>query len=324
MDTATPLVSIITPAYNAESLLSDTIQSALAQSFTDFEFLIADDGSTDGTLDVARRWAQLDSRVKVLTGPNGGTSSARNRAMHQARGSYFALLDSDDLWQPGYLDAQLAVFRDHPEADVVTGNAYNFGGPYNGRPLKPIGPACHRLSLLDIIEDEGAVCIMSVVRRRVFDGIGAFNTDLRQCEDYEYWVRAVHAGFVLLANPAPLAYYRRHANSISANQIDHYNWVVFMYQSLRSLCQDRPIELVAIERQVARFERERLFITAKTHLVRGEFEAAAAHFTRLSAVTDDLASAIMAGVSRHVPHALLWAYRAKSALRTLRRAPVRT
>ena len=324
MDTAAPLVSIITPAYNAERLLSDTIQSALAQTFTDFELLIADDGSTDCTLDVARRWAQLDSRVKALTGPNGGTSSARNLAMHQARGSYFALLDSDDLWQPGYLDAQLAVFRDHPEADVVTGNAYNFGGPYNGRPMKPIGPACQRLSLLDIIEDEGAVCIMSVFRRSVFNGIGAFNTKLRQCEDYEYWVRAVHAGFVLLANPAPLAYYRRHAESISANQIDHYHWVVIMYQSLRSLCHDRPIELAAIERQVARFERERLFITAKTHLVRGEFEAAAAHFTRLAAVTNDFASAVMAGVSRHLPQALLWAYRAKSACRTLRRAPVRT
>src|SRR5580765_6053764 len=117
MDTAAPLVSIITPAYNAERLLADTIQSALAQTFTDFELLIADDGSTDRTVAVARRWAELDSRVKVLTGPNGGTSSARNRALHQARGSYFALLDSDDLWQPGYLEGQLAVFRDHPEAD---------------------------------------------------------------------------------------------------------------------------------------------------------------------------------------------------------------
>ena len=324
MDTAAPLVSIITPAYNAESLLSDTIQSALAQTFTDFEFLIADDGSTDRTLAVARRWAQLDSRVRVLAGPNGGTSSARNRALDEARGSYFALLDSDDLWEPGYLDAQLAVFRDHPEADLVTGNAYNFGGPFNGQPLKPIGTACQRLSLLDIIEHEGAVCIMSVFRRQVFDAIGAFNPGLRQCEDYEYWVRAVHAGFVLLANPAPLAYYRRRPDSISADQIDHYNWVVFMYQSLRSLCHDRPVELVAIERQLARFERERLFITAKTHLVRGEFEAAAAHFTRLSAVTNDLASAIIAGLSRHLPQALLWAYRAKSAFRTARHAPVRT
>ena len=324
MHTAAPLVSIITPAYNAEGLLSETIESALAQTFTDFELLIADDGSKDHTVDVARRWAKLDSRVKVLTGPNGGTSSARNRALSHARGSYFALLDSDDLWHPGYLDAQLAVFRDHPEADVVTGNAYNFGGPFNGRPLKPIGTACQRLSLLDILEDEGAVCIMTVFRRRVLDAIGAFNPGLRQCEDYEYWVRAVHAGFVLLANPAPLAYYRRRPDSISANEIDHYNWVVVMYQSLRSLCHNRPAELAAIERQVARFERERLFITAKTHLVRGEFEAAAANFTRLSAVTNDFASAIVAGVSRHVPQALLWAYRAKSACRTLRRAPARS
>jgi teichuronic acid biosynthesis glycosyltransferase TuaG len=322
METTAPLVSIITPAYNTAGFLSDTIESALAQTVTDFELLIADDGSTDHTLEVARRWARLDPRVRVSTGPNGGASSARNRAMQQARGSYFALLDSDDVWHPGFLAAQLAVLRDHPEADVVTGNAYNFGGPCHGRPIQPIGSACRRLSLLDIIENENAVCIMSVFRRRVFDGIGAFNIDLPLCEDYEYWVRAAHAGFVFLANPVPLGHYRRRPDSMSANQTAHYNWVVFTYRSLRTLCHDRPVERAAIERQIARFERERLLITAREHLARGEFEAAASHFEKLSAVTKDPASAIMAGLSRHAPHALLWAYRAKAALRTLCRAPV--
>jgi glycosyltransferase involved in cell wall biosynthesis len=318
MSTATPLVSIITPAYNTAGFLSDAIESALAQTMTDFELLIADDGSTDGTLEVARGWAQRDSRVRVSTGPNRGTASARNRAMRHARGSYFALLDSDDVWQPGFLDAQLAVFRAHPEADVVTGNAYNFGGPSHDRPLKPIGTECQRLSLLDILEKEDAVCIMSVFRRRVLDRIGAFNTDLRQCEDYEYWVRAAHAGCVFLVNPAPLAYYRRHPDSISANRMNHYNWVVRTYQSLLTICHDRPAERIAIERQITRFERERLLIAAKTHLVRGEFEAAATHFESLAAVTHDVPSAVMAGISRRLPYALLLAYRAKSALRALR------
>jgi teichuronic acid biosynthesis glycosyltransferase TuaG len=324
MNAAVPLVSIITPAHNSERFVSDAIKSALAQTVTDFELLIADDGSTDHTLEVARRWAEVDSRVRVLAGPHGGASSARNRAMQQARGSYFALLDSDDLWQPGFLAAQLAVFRDHPEADVVTGNAYNLWGPLHGRPLKPIGSACHRLSLLDILENEDAVCIMSVFRRRVFDGIGAFTPGLQQCEDYEYWVRAARAGFVLVANTAPLAHYRRHAQSTTANEMAHYEWVIRTYQSLRTLFHDSPLEQAAIDRQLARFEREQLFTAAKTYLVRREFEAAAAHFARLSAVSNDLASAIMAYVSRHLPRALLWAYRAKSACRMGRRALLRT
>ena len=324
METAVPLISIITPAYNAEGLLSDTIESALGQTFTDFEFLISDDGSTDHTLDVAWRWAQLDSRVRVLTGANGGTSSARPRAMHQARGSYFALLDSDDLWQPGFLAAQLAVFRDHPEADIVTGNAYNFGGPYHGQPLKPTGPACHRLSLLDILENEDAVCIMSVFRRSVFEQIGDFNESLADCEDYEYWVRAAYAGLQLFLNPQPTAYYRRRPESKSAHEMGHATCVVQTYRALRTLCRNRPVELATIDRQLARFERERLFIAAKTHLIRGEYEEAAADFSRLSAVSNDFASAVMARVSRHLPQALLWAYRAKSACRTVRRAPLRT
>jgi glycosyltransferase involved in cell wall biosynthesis len=284
--------------------------------------VIADDGSTDQTLEVAQQWAQRDSRVRVLTGANGGTASARNRAMQQARGSYFALLDSDDIWQPGFLDAQLTVFRDHPEADIVSGNAYNFGGPLDGQPLKPTGIECHKLSLLDIIENEDAVCIMSVFRRRVFDGIGAFNQALGQCEDYEYWFRAAHAGFVLFTNPVPLAYYRRHAHNISGDQINHYNWVVHTYRWLLTLCADHPVEQTAIARQLARFERERLLIVAKTHLVRGEFDAAAAHFEKLSAITNDVASTIMASVSRRLPYALLLAYRAKTAFRALRGARV--
>src|SRR5687767_14224700 len=96
MSNDTPLVSIIMPAYNSAAFISDAIESALAQTVTDFELLIADDGSTDETLEVARRWARVDSRVRVSTAPNGGTASARNRAMSKAHGAYFALLDSDD------------------------------------------------------------------------------------------------------------------------------------------------------------------------------------------------------------------------------------
>ena len=178
--------------------------------------------------------------------------------------------------------------------------------------------------LLDIINNEDAVCIMSLFRRSVFERIGGFNLDLADCEDYEYWVRAAYAGLQVFLNPQPLAYYRRRPESKSAHEIGHATCVVQTYRALRTLCRNRPVELAAINRQLTRFEREWLFIAAKTHLVRGEFEAASADFTRLSAVSNDLTSAIMAGVSRRLPHALLWAYRAKSAWRMLRRTPLRS
>jgi glycosyltransferase involved in cell wall biosynthesis len=297
-----------------------TVESALAQTRGDFELLLSDDGSTDNTLEVARQWQRRDSRVRVLNGPNGGTSTARNRALRVARGSYFALLDSDDLWEPDYLAAQLAVFADHPEADVVTANAYNLGGPFDGLPLKPTGGGCRKLSMLDIIEHEDAVCITSVFRRRIFDRLGGFDPHLWYCEDYEYWVRAAHAGFVFFVNPAPHARYRRRADSKSAEEAAHFDGVIRVYQHIRRFWPHPCPEREAIDRQISRFERQRLLDAAKTHLLRRNFGAAAVDFERLAAMRNDVASGVIAGVGRRLPQAILWAYHVKSAFRTLRRA----
>src|SRR5262245_36702982 len=98
--TKAPAVSVITPAYNAASYLPETIASVLAQTHRDFELLIIDDGSTDDTLEVARRFAAADARISVASVPNSGPAAARNAALRAARGEFIALLDSDDVIAP--------------------------------------------------------------------------------------------------------------------------------------------------------------------------------------------------------------------------------
>ena len=95
-----PVVSVITPAYNAERYIEHTLESALRQTFREFELLVVDDGSTDGTAAIAQRYAEKDARFRVLRQTNRGIAAARNLAMRRARGRYLALLDSDDLWFP--------------------------------------------------------------------------------------------------------------------------------------------------------------------------------------------------------------------------------
>ena len=314
-----PAVSIVTPAYNATAFLGQTVESALAQTFEGFELLISDDGSTDRTVELARDWARKDSRVRILTAKNGGTSAARSRAMRQARGSYFALLDSDDVWFPTFLASQMAVLAKHPEADVVTGNAYNFGGAFDGQPLVPSAPDCTPLSLLEIIENERAVRIMSVFRRSVFDRLGGFDTRIWYAEDYDYWIRAAFAGFTFMSNPAPLALYRRREDSKSADETVSLRAAIFVLQRARELCDGRPIEREAIDRQLARFEQRVLLVSAKAHLLRREFADATKNFERLHALTDNVSSRFIARVSRRLPRTLLWAYQAKAALRAFRR-----
>lgn len=319
MDRPRPTVSIITPAYNAERLLSDTVASVLAQTFKDFELLVVDDGSSDGTLELARHWARTDARVRVFTHHNRGSSAARNIGIRHSRGEYIALLDSDDLWQPIFLATQMAIFDQHADVDVVTGNAYNLGGGFDGQPLRPAGSEWRRLSLLDIIEHEDAVCIMSVFRRTVPERIGGFDENAPHNEDYDYWIRAAHAGFSFIDNPAPLAYYRRHADSKSTDQIGMIEGIVAVLRRAKTLCGERPAELAAIDRQINRFEQERIFANAKARLRRREFVDAAREFEALSKLRRDFVSRAIARISRHLPQALLWAYYAKSALRSRRR-----
>src|SRR5258706_15818506 len=104
-----PAVSVITPAYNVEPYLAEAIASVLAQTFTDLELVIVDDGSTDSTFAIASACAQRDSRVRLVRQPNGGISKARNHAMRIGSGAVFAIFDSDDVWHPRYLERQLAT-----------------------------------------------------------------------------------------------------------------------------------------------------------------------------------------------------------------------
>jgi glycosyltransferase involved in cell wall biosynthesis len=310
-----PTVSIITPAYNASAFLSQTVASALAQTWCDFEVLIVDDGSSDDTLNIARSWERTDPRIRVFTRPhNGGPSAARNTAIAQARGEYFALLDSDDLWHPTFLENQLAVLRGRRAADVVTGNAYNMGGGLHGQPMNPLGSTCREISLLEILERENSIFIMSVLRRAVVDRIGGFDETLPLNEDYDFWIRAAHAGFVFIHNPVPLGHYRRRPDSMSANELHMVTGIMRVLRRARDLCADRPRELAAIDRQLARFEKQRLLVSGKTNLVSRNFSAAADDFDSLFGVRRDFMSAALSRASRYVPAMLLWAYRMKCAL----------
>lgn len=104
MDPATPLISIIIPAHNTETFLARCLDSLLCQTLPDFELLLIDDGSTDGTAAIADRYAEADSRVKVIHKENGGVSSARNRGLEVAAGEFITFIDADDTVVPTYLE----------------------------------------------------------------------------------------------------------------------------------------------------------------------------------------------------------------------------
>lgn len=108
------LVSIITPNYNCARFISQTIESVLAQTYTDWEMLIVDDCSTDGSYEIALEYAAKDSRIKVFRNEqNSGAAISRNRAIEESKGEYLAFLDSDDLWMPEKLEKQIAFMQEN-------------------------------------------------------------------------------------------------------------------------------------------------------------------------------------------------------------------
>ncbi len=110
-----PLVSVIIPTYNRAEFLPRAIDSVLAQTFTDFELIVIDDGSTDGTDRILKNYARQDKRIKVITQKNCGVSCARNKGLSMARGTYVSMLDSDDFALPEMLERQVLYMRKYPD-----------------------------------------------------------------------------------------------------------------------------------------------------------------------------------------------------------------
>ena len=308
-----PTVSIVMPAFNVEAYVADAIRSALAQTYTDFELVVVDDGSKDGTADVVRGLAREDRRVHLVQQANRGLAGARNAALRAARGEFFALLDSDDLWEPEFLAEQMAIMQARPDVDIVTGNGWYLGGAKHGQLARPHPDPRPDPELASIIGDEWSVFIMSVVRRHVYTTIGPFDEDMRSNEDYDFWLRAAIAGFSFARNDRPLGHYRLRTDSLSASDVRMIRGILQVYTKLRPVIAERPHEMAILDRQVSRFETEWLAAEARLALEIADFEAAREHLGALHARRGGAALGVARLLARWAPKTLKRMIRVKRA-----------
>ena len=201
-----PLVSVVIPAYNAAHTLEATIQSVFEQTVKDLEIIVVDDGSKDKTIEVAE--SIKDSRVKVLSQPNGGAAAARNTGIKAATGEYVAFLDADDLWMPHKLERQLEIFASEKDVAAVQSGVY-----YVTDKLEVLNiAACLKSKdpLLDTLFFQNLPGLMStlIVERSAFDKIGLLDTKLVILEDWELAIR-LSRYCNLKSIEEPLALYRQ-------------------------------------------------------------------------------------------------------------------
>lgn len=207
-----PFFSTIIPSFNRAALIAQTLDSVLAQEFTDQEIIVVDDGSTDGTLDVLDRYA---GRIRVVQQANAGPGAARNRGVEHATGKYVAFLDSDDLWFPWALATYKAVIDDCDEPSIVTGSHVDFTDAAELAHIRRCVPRFRAYA--DFLASPRSWIIPSglVLTPEAHRQAGGFRTDIWICEDADYWLRVSCApGFAQISAPAAVGY-RLHQGGIS-------------------------------------------------------------------------------------------------------------
>ena len=199
------MISVVIPLYNKEMSILMTIQSVINQSYTDFELLIIDDGSTDGGGAIAASYP--DTRIRVIHQQNRGVCAARNRGIQEAKGDYIALLDADDQWDVRYLEEQMRMVVDFPEAAMW---GINFAELSKGELIRKLEtglPDSYRGYVEDYFSMPTRIsdlfCSSSVViRKEIFEKVGYFDERIRYSEDIDMWYRII--------SNYPVAFYDRY------------------------------------------------------------------------------------------------------------------
>jgi glycosyltransferase involved in cell wall biosynthesis len=211
-----PLISVVIPAYNAESFIEHTLTSVLQQTYQNIEVLVVDDGSQDSTADIVKSFAQSDSRVILLSQSNSGLSSARNQGIKHAKGEFIAFIDADDIYYPLCIEKLTHAML---KADESIGLAYAWsahiddtGGLIRGFNCSLLeGEVYNELLSRNFIGNGSAV----MVRRCCIDQVGGYSCEMKSgCEDWDFYLRiAEHYQFKVV--PEFLIAYRKLATSMS-------------------------------------------------------------------------------------------------------------
>lgn len=214
-----PKVSVVIPIYNAEKFISETIESVMAQTCSDWEIIAVDDGSTDKTPEILRSYKKrLSKKMRVITQENSGLSITRNVAISAAKGGYVAFLDHDDLWVPEKLEKQVKLLDSNKELGMVYSDSYMIDekgdlkkDTFFGKIKPSRGNVFDKLFYVNFIP-----CLTVITRKEMLKKVGQFDPRYKISEDHDMFLRIAECYPVDFIEQ-PLAKYRLHGESASKN-----------------------------------------------------------------------------------------------------------
>ena len=220
-DLIVPKVSIIMPSYNAESYIEDSVKSVLSQTYKDWELIIINDGSSDRTEEICKKYTSFDDRIIYLFQENSKQATARNNGLKIAKGDIIAFLDSDDLWLPNKLELSLSYF-DLDKFDLIFTDAY-FGNDdeiENESNLKKLNVIDSEYfgkeAIAQFIELNRIPILTVLVKKQIIENINFFDHQCVPAEDYDLWLRLLKVGCRFRSIDLPLSIYRVQEKSSTA------------------------------------------------------------------------------------------------------------
>ena len=237
-----PTVSVVMTVYNTRAYLAEAVESVLSQTFGDFEFIIIDDGSTDGSTGILQGYARRDPRIRLTSRPNTGIVAAANEGIAQARGRYLARMDSDDVSLPHRFERQVRYLDEHPEC-VLVGSRVTVVDPY-GSPVFDSGQKLtHEQIDAELLSSGGGWAVVqpsAMMRTEAVRRVGGYRGTHNVSEDQDLFLRLAEVGRV--ANlPEPLLLYRRHYKSVMHTQWRQRQEV--KERIVRQACQRRGLPM---------------------------------------------------------------------------------
>jgi glycosyltransferase involved in cell wall biosynthesis len=283
-----PRFSVIIPAYNAADALEQTVDSVLAQEFGALEVIVSDDGSKDATLEVAHRLAEKDSRIRVVTGENGGCSVARNRGFEAATGEFCVLLDAEDMLKPHYLSRMSTFIDACPGYDIYSCNGDRLMAEGRTEPFLR-GPEydAEKSWTLDELIPIDHIFIMATVRRSLWVRLGGFRCGLRYAEDYDFWLRALATGARQRFIPDRLGVYVESPTGKSKNRIPHAQGQIRIFEDLAQMPDLTDAQRALCRRKIADLRTRIERVELETRLQAGDYSNARAVYGRISAAYID-------------------------------------
>ena len=263
------LVSVLIPCYNAERWIAETLESVLAQTWPNLEIIVVDDGSSDNSLEIAKRYESTN--IKVIKQENNGASSARNRALRESGGDYIQYLDADDLLSPEKIKEQILMLREQPQGMLAVSGTVHFRNDENPRdgiledswPMEDSNDPLEWLLRLYGADGHGGMVHPAawLIPRQLANAAGTWDERLSTDDDGEYFARVVMKSKGIRKSKSGCSYYRKHqGTSLSGGASEKHQLSALRSLDLKTQLIFEYTDTIRARKALARCYMERAMI----------------------------------------------------------------